>query len=447
MSHPMPPAQGQPLATNPADDALFSKISWKLMPLLILCYIVAFIDRINIGFAQLQMKQTLSFSAEAYALGAGIFFLGYFLFEVPSNLILEKIGARKTLLRIMFCWGIVASCMMFVKGTTEFYILRFFLGAFEAGFFPGIILYLTYWYPSLRRGRVISVFMTATAVGYLIAGPLSGAIMKYMDGLGGHYGWQWLFVVQGMPATLLGIAAFFVLKDKPEDANWLSTAEKTRLRTILDADAGNAQASHGSLAGLFKDPKVMVMSFVYFLTLGANYTLVFLMPSLIKSWGVNDVFMVGILSSGPAIVGAIGMVVMGRSSDKRKERRGHFLLCQILAAGGLLMSTWATGNLALAMVGLAIMAIGQSANSPIFFTAVSEFLPRASAAAGIALVSCLGNLGPSATPWVLAKVTAATGSQTSSMYLVAGMWIVSALILMAVIRPVARGAQAQAAAA
>ncbi len=431
------PAQASPHVSYSAEDeTLFSKISWRLLPLLIICYIVAFIDRINVGFAQLQMKQTLSFSNEAYALGAGIFFIGYFLFEVPSNLILEKIGARKTLLRIMFCWGLVAAGMGFVNSTTTFYILRFLLGAFEAGFFPGIILYLTYWYPGPRRAKVISIFMTATAIGYLIAGPLSGAIMKYMDGLGGHYGWQWLFIAQGLPASILGIVAFFTLTDKPENANWLTPSEKTALRHHIDSDAGAVEtASHGSFLAMVKDPKVITMAFIYFLFLGANYTLVFFMPTLIRSWGVGDVFMVGILSAIPAVVGAIGMVLVGRSSDKHVERRKHFFFCVALAAVGLLIAVLAMGNLAIGLAGLAVMAIGQSANTPIFFAAVSEYLPRKSAAGGIALVSCLGNLGPSVMPVLTAWINSTTGSSTASMYLVMALWLLSGVILMLAVRP------------
>jgi D-galactonate transporter len=436
--HPAPSHPHQDYSA--ADEALFSKVSWHLLPLLILCYVVAFIDRINIGFAQLQMKQTLAFSNEAYAFGAGIFFVGYFLFEVPSNLILEKIGARKTLLRIMFCWGIVAASMMFVQTTTMFYVLRFLLGAFEAGFFPGIILYLTYWYPSARRGKVISIFMTATAIGYLLAGPLSGWIMKYMNGLGGHHGWQWLFVVQGLPASILGIVAFFYLKDKPEQANWLDAGEKALLRSHIENDAHTVEtASHGSFWALLKDPKVFTMAFIYFLFLGANYTLVFFMPTLIKSWGIPDVFMVGLLSAIPAVVGAVGMVFVGRSSDKHLERRRHFFFCVALAAAGLLIAVFTQGNLLLGLAGLAIMAVGQSANTPIFFAAVSEYLPKKSAAGGIALISSLGNLGPSVVPLLTTWMSTTTGSSTNSMYLVVALWLISGFILMRAIRPAIAG--------
>jgi D-galactonate transporter len=435
--HPVQ-THGAPAHYDAQDEAMFSKIGWRLLPLLTLCYVIAFLDRINIGYAQLQMKQSLPFSDAAYAFGAGLFFVGYFLFEVPSNLMLEKIGARKTLLRIMFCWGLVASAMMFVETTTQFYVLRFLLGAFEAGFFPGIILYLTYWYPSARRGKVIAIFMTATAIAVLVAGPLSGAIMKYMDGLLGHRGWQWLFVVQGLPASALGVFAFFHLKDRPDDADWLTPAEKTALRNQLDNDAHLvAAASHGSFRSLLRDPSLYALAFVYFLFLGANYTLVFWMPTLIKGWGVQDVFLVGVLAALPAIFGVIGMVLVGRSSDRRRERRRHFVFTASIASLGLLVTLFSQGNLIASLAGLCIMAIGQASNSPLFFAAISEYLPKKTAAGGIALISSLGNLGPAAMPAVTAWINSATGTPVASMLLVIALWMVSGLILLRVIRPAA----------
>ena len=428
--------QGGPLIQSAADKALFSKVSWRLLPLLIVCYIISFIDRINIGFAQLQMKQTLTFSDEAYAFGAGIFFLGYFLFEVPSNLMLEKIGARKTLLRIMFCWGIVASAMMYVQTPTQFYILRFLLGAFEAGFFPGIILYLTFWYPSARRGQIIATFMTGTAIAYLLAGPSSGAIMKYMDGFLGHYGWQWLFLVQGLPASFLGIIAYFYLKDRPEDASWLTAAEKTTLRSHLDNDKQCVEcASHGSLGALLRDPKVYTLSLIYAVFLGATYAMLFWTPTLIKSWGVTDLFWIGMASSLPAVFGIVGMVLVGRSSDKQRERRWHFMFSTAIAAAGVLTTVVTQGSLIGSLAGLCLVGIGQSAMTPIFFAAVSEYVPKKTAAGGIALISSLGNLGPFVTPSIVASINSATGTPVTSMILVAILWIAAGLMLTFILRP------------
>ncbi len=418
-----------------ADDALFSKVSWRLLPFLIICYVIAFLDRINIGYAKLQMQQTLPFSEAAYAFGAGVFFFGYFLFEVPSNLILERIGARKTLLRIMFCWGIVASAMMFVQTTTQFYILRFLLGAFEAGFFPGIILYLTYWYPSARRAKAIATFMTGATIASLIAGPMSGAILKYMDGWLGHHGWQWLFVLQGLPASLLGIMAFYYLQDKPEQAKWLTPAEKAALRNHIDNDAHVvASASHASLFSLIRDPKVYSLSIAYFLMLGATYVLVFWKPTLIKSWGIADLFTIGLLAMIPSVFGIIGMVLIGRSSDKRMERRWHFFACAILVALAAFVIAVTQGNLVVSLTALSVWAVGQSSATPLFFAACSEYLPKKTAAGGIALISSLGNLGPAVMPSVTAWLNTATGSTVASLYLLMGLWLASAAILLFVLR-------------
>ena len=416
-------------------ESVYSKVGWRIMPLLIICYIIAFLDRINIGYAQLQMKQTLPFSDAVYGLGAGIFFVGYFLFEVPSNLMLEKIGARKTLLRIMFCWGIVATGMMFVQTPTQFYVLRFLLGAFEAGFFPGVILYLTFWYPPARRGQMIALFMTATTIASVLAGPVCGAIMKWMDGINGWHGWQWLFLVQGLPASVLGIVAFFYLDDKPEDAKWLEAREKTVLRDHLEHDKGLvAGASHGSMWQMLKDPKVYSLALVYFLLLGATYTMVFWLPTLIKSWGIADLFLIGIYAAIPNIFGIIGMVLIGRSSDRTKERRWHFAACALIAATGLAMTIVTQGNFIGSMVGLCIATVGIASATPLFFTITSEYLSKAAAAGGIALISSLGNLGAAVSPSVTGAINAATGNPANSMYLVIALYLVAAVLLLRSVR-------------
>jgi D-galactonate transporter len=414
---------------------LYSKVGWRILPFLMLCYVVAFLDRINIGYAQLQMKQTLTFSDATYGFGAGIFFVGYFLFEVPSNLLLERIGVRKTLLRIMFMWGIVAVAMVFVQTPAQFYIARFLLGVLEAGFFPGIILYLTYWYPSARRGQIIAMFMTATAIASVIAGPLSGATMKYLDDVGGWHGWQWLFISQGVPATILGLAAFFYLQDKPEDAKWLTADEKTALRYQLDHDHKDVESSsHANFWQMIKDPKMYGLSFTYFLLLGATYTMVFWIPSLIKSWGVADLFHVGLLATLPQIAGIIGTVLMGRHSDKTRERRWHYVTCVVVAAVGLITITFSQGNLLASVTGLTLAGLGFVSATPLFFTTVTEYLSRASAAGGIALISSLGNLGPAAAPSVTGYITATTGSPLYSTYLIVAAYILSGVLLLIIVK-------------
>jgi sugar phosphate permease len=426
----------QPLPPNAdAIESVYSRVNWRILPVLLIAYMIAYLDRINIGYAQLQMKQTLAFGDAVYGLGAGIFFLGYFLFEVPSNLWLEKIGARKTLLRIMVLWGLTAAAMMFVSTPTQFYIARFLLGAFEAGFFPGIILYFTYWYPSVRRGQVIAIFMSATTIISVIAGPLCGAILKYFDGVNGWAGWQWLFLMQGLPAAALGVIIYFYLQDKPADARWLTPADKNVLRHNLEHDEKDIVGeSESTLGQMFRDPKVYVLSLVYFLLLGATYTMVFWLPTLIQSWGVKDLLMIGIYAAIPNAVGVIGMILIGRSSDRLHERRWHFVACVAIAAIGLGITTLLQGNLVGSVAALSFAVIGIAAATPVFFTLITEYLSTAAAAGGIALISSLGNLGPAVSPSINGLITQWTGSTVYSMYLVMAMYVLAGLILVITVR-------------
>ena len=414
-----------------ASHSVYTKISWRIVPLLLIAYMVAYLDRINIGYAQLQMKETLPFGDAVYGLGAGIFFLGYFLFEVPSNLLLERIGARKTLLRIMVLWGITAAAMMLVKTPTQFYIARFLLGVFEAGFFPGIILYFTYWYPSVRRGQIIAIFMSATTIVSVIAGPLCGSILKYMNGVGGLAGWQWLFVVQGLPAAILGVLIYLLLQDKPGDADWLTSTEKNVVRYNLETDVKDIESeSEGTRWQVFRDPKVYLLSLVYFLLLGATYTMVFWLPTLIQSWGVKDLFLIGIYAAIPNAFGVIGMILIGRSSDKLHERRWHFAGCVGIAALGLGITTLLTGHLVASIAALSFAVIGIAAATPLFFTLVTEYLSAAAAAAGIALISSLGNLGPVISPSINGWIVQRTGSTTYALYLVMVLYVLSGLLVL-----------------
>lgn len=420
---------------QPEIARLFTKISWRLLPFLMLCYVIAFLDRINIGFAQLQMKQTLTFSDATYGLGAGIFFVGYMLFEVPSNLLLERIGVRKTMLRIMFAWGIVAAAMAFVQTPAQFYIARFLLGVFEAGFLPGVILYLTYWYPSVRRGQIMAVFMSATAIAPLLAGPLCGATLKYLDGVGGLYGWQWLFISQGIPASLLGIAAYFYLQDKPEHASWLTIEERMALRYQHEHEDRDVKtASHSGFWQMAADPKIYGLVLVDILLLGANYTMVFSIPSMIKSWGVTDLLQVGMLSTLPQIAGVIATVLVGWHSDKRRERRWHYAACVSVAAMGLLLMTLSGGSIPFAVAGLTIAGVGFVSAIPLFVTTCTEYLSKASAAGGIALIAGLANLGPAAAPAITGFVTASTGNPVYSIYLVVAAYILSGMTLLATLK-------------
>jgi len=414
---------------------LFAKIGWRLLPFLMLCYVVAFLDRINIGFAQLQMKQTLPFSDATYGIGAGIFFVGYMLFEIPSNLLLERIGVRKTMLRIMLAWGMVAAAMAFVQTPLQFYVARVLLGVFEAGFLPGVILYLTYWYPSVRRGQVMATFMSATAIAPLLAGPLCGATLKYLDGFEGLHGWQWLFISQGVPASLLGIAAYFYLPDKPEEASWLTAEEKSALRLQHQQDHPDVEtSSHSGFWQMAADPKIYALVLVDILLLGANYTMVFSIPSMIKSWGIADLLQVGLLSTLPQIAGVIGTILVGRHSDKHRERRWHYASCVAVAALGLLLMTFAQGNIAIAVLGLSIAGVGFVSAIPLFVTTCTEYLSKASVAGGVALIAGLANLGPAAAPPVTGFIVATTGNPVYSIYLVVVSYLLSGAVLLVTLR-------------
>jgi MFS family permease len=429
------PTAGAPAASklSPAAEAVFSKISRRILPLLLLGYMIAYLDRVNVGYAQLQMKETLPWDLSVYGLGAGVFFIGYFLFEVPSNMLLEKIGARKTLLRIMVCWGVIAAGMMFVQTPMQFYVARFLLGVFEAGFFPGMILYFTYWYPTAKRGQVIATFMAATTVISVLAGPISGATLKYLNGVNGWHGWQWLFLVQGLPAVVLGIVAFLWLDDKPGQAKWLSAADKDEVQRAFAADAQAAGQKHAVTHGaMLRDPRIWALTLVYFCLLGATYTMVFWTPTLIQSWGVKDVFIVGLLAAIPNAVGAVGMVLMGRSSDKRNERRLHFVAAVWVAAISLFATTLLKGNIPGSLIALSVGVVGLASATPLFFAMVSEYLPASVAAVGIAMINCLGNLAGSVAPYINARITQITGDNTYSMYLVVALYVVSGLLLLTV---------------
>jgi D-galactonate transporter len=425
-----------------AVESVYSKVSRRIIPLLLIAYMIAFLDRINIGYAQLQMKQTLPFGDAVYGLGAGIFFLGYFLFEVPSNLLLERIGARKTLLRIMVLWGIVAAAMAFVTTPMQFYVARFLLGVFEAGFFPGVILYFTYWFPSVRRGQVIAIFMSATTIISVIAGPLCGATLKYFDGVSGLHGWQWLFIVQGLPAAVLGVVIFFYLQDKPADAHWLTQAEKDLLNHNLVHDTKDIVGeTEGGVWHMLRDPRVYVLALVYFLLLGATYTMVFWLPTLIQSWGVKDLLMIGILAAIPNAFGVIGMILIGRNSDKHRERRWHFAACVAIAAVGLGITTLMLGNLVGSIIAMSFATIGIAAATPLFFTLITEYLSKAAAACGIALISSLGNLGPAVSPTLNGLIQQYTGSTAYGIYLVMAMYVLAGIILLVTVHAAARTAE------
>lgn len=405
---------------------LYRKIAWKILPLLFVSYIVSYLDRVNIGFAALRMQQDLGFSDAVYGLGAGIFFIGYVLFEVPSNLLLTRIGARRTIMRIMIAWGLVSSSMMFVQTPQQFYIARFLLGVFEAGFFPGIILYLTFWFPARLRGSVIAVFMSAIAIAGVLGGPLSGWIIGAMDGVHGLHGWQWMFLLEGSPAIVLGILAALLLIDRPEDAKWLSAEERARI--AQDVEAPVAGSSH-RLGAVLRDPRVYALALVYFSVMAGLYILGFWLPGMIKGYGVTDPLHIGLLTAVPYLAGGVGMIVIGRHSDAVGERRWHLASCMVLAACALVACTWVPGQLVPGLVTLSVAAVGLYASMPLFWTIPTRYLGGQAAAGGIALINSLALFGGFTSPTVLGAVKASTGSLDLGLYVFAGALTLGATVL------------------
>jgi D-galactonate transporter len=415
-------------AAPPPPEQVYRRIGWRLIPFLILCYFVAYLDRVNIGFAQLQMKGDLGFSDAVYGLGAGIFFLGYFAFEVPSNLILHRVGARVWIARIMITWGLISAATLFVTTPTQFYVMRFLLGVAEAGFFPGIILYLTYWYPAARRSQMTAWFMSAVPLSGLIGGPVSGWILHHFHGQHGWAGWQWLFLLEGLPAVLLGLVTLFYLDNGIAQAKWLSADEKTALQHALDSEA-QTKPAHAALQGL-ADPKVWLMALIYFSVVIGLYGLSFWLPLLIKSTGVTDPLVIGWLVAVPYGVSAVAMILVGRSSDRRLERRWHLAIAALVGAAGLVLSTvWASSTL-LAMVALTLATVGIMAVLPLFWALPNAFLAGSAAAAGIALINALGNLAGFFGPSIIGWVKQATQSTNGGILMLAGFMVLCAVLVL-----------------
>lgn len=402
------------------------KITLRIVPFIMLLYFVAFIDRVNIGFASLTMNKDLGLSPAVYGFGAGIFFWGYFLFEVPSNIILHKVGARIWIARVMITWGLVSAAMAFVQGATSFYILRFLLGAAEAGFFPGIILYLSYWFPAQQRAAVTALFMAAAPLSTVLGSPLSGALLE-MDGLFGFKGWQWLFVLEALPAVVLGFVVLGYMTDRPEQAKWLGDDERNWLvQTMTTENAQKAStASHSIWAGL-ADIRVLALSLVYFGTSAGLYTLGVWAPQIIKQFGLSAL-QVGFLNAVPPTVAVIAMILWARHSDRTGERTWHVVLACVLAAIGLGLAGMATSVVAVLMA-LTLVNIGISSSKPPLWSMPTMFLSGSAAAAGIATINSIGNLGGFVGPAMIGWIKEQTGSFVGGLYFVGGLLVLSAIL-------------------
>ncbi|ARP94570.1 MFS transporter [Bordetella genomosp. 13] len=408
------------------EDRVYRKIGWRIVPFLVLCYVVAYLDRVNVGFAKLQMLQDLSLSDTVYGLGAGIFFIGYFIFEIPSNIILHRVGAKVWIARIMITWGVISAAMMFTNSATMFYVLRFLLGVAEAGFFPGIILYLTYWYPNARRGRITTFFMMALPLSGLIGGPVSGWIMDTFHGQHGLSGWQWLFLLEGIPSVVVGILVLFLLDDRIDKARWLTDSEKALLTRNIQAEE-RVKEDPPIRAALAK-PRVWAMALTYFSFVMGLYGVGFWMPTLIKGTGVQSPLMIGLLTAIPNLFAVIGMFLISRNSDRTRERRWHIAVPALCGAAGLVMSAVWGGNTALAMLALTVANIGICTILPLFWSQPTAVLGGTAAAAGIALINSVGNLAGFVSPYLVGWLKDLTGTTNTGLYVLAASLTLGALI-------------------
>lgn len=418
---------GDPSARSVDEDRVYKKITRRVIPIIFIAYLFAFLDRINIGYAQLQMKEALGFSDAVYGFGAGVFFISYLLLEVPSNILFERVGARLTFLRIMVLWGLVSAGTMFVSTPLQFYVLRFLLGAFEAGFFPGIILYLTYWYPSARRGRVTGQFLFAMPVAGVLGGPLSGWIMSHMDGVASLGGWQWCFLLEGLPTVALGVLCYFMLANKPDDAKWLNAREKSIVVSGLAADRVQ-DAGHGRLRDAFVDPRIYAIALIYFTNACGAYTFSFWLPTMIKALGVQHIGHIGWYSMLPYAFGAAGMLLLPRSSDRLRERRWHIALANVIGALTLAASTLTGDSLLISLAMLCVSLFFVFGSGAVFWTIPPTYLSGKAVAPGIAVISSLGILGGLISPTLIGVVKTQTGNLNNGLYVMAGVLVLGAVI-------------------
>ena len=407
------------------------RVTKRLVPFLILCYFIAYLDRVNVGFAALQMNKDLGFSSSAFGFGAGIFFIAYFFFEVPSNLLLEKFGARRWIARIMFTWGILAGAMAFIPQISRwtglsaahvFYTLRVLLGIAEAGFFPGIIFFLTLWFPATYRARVVGSFMVAIPLSTVIGAPISGALLN-LDKLASLAGWQWVYLIEALPALFLSFVVLLYLTDKPADATWLAAEERDWLvaRQAQERAQREAVRSFSVREALF-NPRVLAVALIYFGANATNYGLSFFLPQIVKGFGLGNV-QTGLVTSLPYIVGAFSMILWGRRSDRKLERKWHVAIPLLVAAGGIAAST-ALDDPVLKMIALSIAGFGIFGCLPVIWTLPAAFLSGAAAAGGIAAVNSLGNLAGFFGPYAMGWIKDSTGSFAAGLLCLSGAGLV-----------------------
>jgi len=413
------------------DTAAYAKVDRRIIPFLFLCYILAYLDRVNVGFAKLQMARDLGLSDAAYAAGAGIFFIGYFFFEVPSNVALKKFGARIWIARIMVTWGVVSACMLFVTGETSFYVTRFILGLAEAGFFPGVIYYLTLWYPSSKRSSRTALFVAAIPLAGVIGNPISGMIMDTLSGALGLAGWQWLFLAEGIPSIIVGFWVLSYLDSSIAEAKWLSDEEKALLAANLHAEEKHKGESH--LIDAFKSGKVYALCGIYFTLMIGLYGIAFWLPTIVKAFGLQGYLAVGLVTAIPYGVATLGMLILSRHSDRTGERRWHYAVNVTAGAAGLVLAGLFAGNPVLSTIFLSIAALGVIGSMPLFWPIPSAFLTGTAAAAGIGIVNSVGNLGGYVGPNVAIWVKQISDDPSAALYVIAGLLVAGAALTLAFI--------------
>ncbi len=423
----------------PPVPSTISRVIRRLVPFIFICYVIAYIDRVNIGFAAADLQRDLGLSDWAYGLGAGLFFLGYFAFEIPSNLILERVGARLWIARIMIVWGLVSMGTMFVTGETSFYVARVLLGLAEAGFFPGMVLYLTYWIPKTDRARAGALFMTAAPVAMIVGAPVSAALLA-LDGWLGLRGWQWLFLIEGLPAVLLGIATLFFLTDRPEQAEWLTPEERAWLSGVMDRErAERAQHQHASeLRGLLSG-RVWLLSFAYFLNALVTYGVYLWLPRILRDASGFSGFTLSAITAVPFVAALVAMVLVGRHSDRTGERKWHVVACAATAAVGLVLAAWFQASVPLLVLSFTLSQIGQRSVMSVFWAIPPIFLGGTAAAAGIAMINAIGNLGGAVGPTVMGWLRESTGSYTGGLLILVAALVLEALLVASLRLPRAVG--------
>lgn len=416
--------------TESTEREIYAKINKRILPLVLVCYCFAYLDRVNIGFAKLQMSKDINIDEAAYGLGAGLFFLGYVVFEVPSNLLLKKIGARATITRIMLLWGLTSTGMMFVRNETSFYVMRILLGIFEAGFAPGIILYLTFWYSRKRMGLAIGVYMLAGPIGSMLGGPLSTSIITYLNGMAGLRGWQWMFLAEGLPCVALAVVVWILIDDSPRNAKWLTDAEKDFV--ISHVEGHQDDDSQHRFRDALRNPRVYTMAIGYFTLISGLYAVNFWLPTILKDNGIKSTLQIGWLSAIPYLAAIIGMIWYGRRSDKHQERRWHAVIPAFLGAMALLLAAMTGNNFLLSFVGLILATALLQMSYTVFWAVPSEYFTGTAAAGGIALINSIGLLGGFFSPIIIGTIKQATGSTQWGLVSMVGMLVVGTVCLLSI---------------